>query len=153
MKRFNVIFIVCLTLIILIGFDKQQNLIFANIKVDIKDNILRYEVILKTEDGSPIKSNFDYQGHRIQGFELAVIPNKPLAQLMELEDNGSKYTKMLPHSGGTSSLSEDELLIYAEYVIKKGSNTNKIKKLASDEATLFIFDGANKIKELPLATQ
>ncbi|MBD1224333.1 hypothetical protein [Virgibacillus halodenitrificans] len=152
MKRLNGLFIVCLSLIILIGFDNKQNLIIANIKVDVKDNLLRYEVILKTENGSPIKSNFDYQGHIIQGFELAVKPNKPLEELMEL-DKTSKFTKMLPDAAGTSSGSQDELLLFVEYIIKDDSNLKEVEKVAINEATLFIFDGANKIKELPLSGQ
>lgn len=152
MKRFNVLFIFCLTSIILFGFDSQQNLLYDNIKVDVKDNILRYEILLKTKDGSPIKSNFDYQGHQIQGFELAVKPHKPLAELMKL-DRESKLTKMLPHSGGTSSGSQDELLLFVEYIIKDDSNPKEVGKIATNESTIFIFDGANKIKELPLSGQ
>ncbi|WP_077215204.1 hypothetical protein [Bacillus dakarensis] len=154
MKKFISLVITCFIIFILTGFDKQQNLNIISIKINVKENILRYEVLLKTDDGSPIRSYFDYPGERIQGFELAVLPNKPLAQLMELDDKNSKFTKMRPQTIGTSSLSKnDGLLLFNEYIIKKGSDTNRVEKLARDEATLFIFDGANKIIEQPISRQ
>ena len=156
MKRFIGLFMTCFIIIILTGFDNQQNLNLTDINIDVKENILRYEVILKTDDGSPIKSNFDYPGQKIQGFEIAVIPNKPLAQLMELNENekNSQFTKMLLNTMGTSSLSkDDELLLFIEYIIKKGSDMSKVEKLSRNEARLFIFDGADKIKEQPISRQ
>jgi hypothetical protein len=59
---------------------------------------------------------------------------------------------MRPHTIGTSSLSsDDELLLFSEYIIKEDSDLRKVAKLAKVEVTLFIFDGANKIKEHPLS--
>lgn len=153
MKRYKgLLFIACIAFIILVGFDTQQNLLFDNIKVAVKDNILRYEVVLKTKDGSPVRSSYDYQGHQIRGFELAVKPHEPLVKLMKLDHN-TKYTKMLPHSGGTSSGSQNELLLFVEYIIKDDSNPEEVEKIATKESTMFIFDGANLIKELPLTRQ
>ncbi|EDL66449.1 hypothetical protein BSG1_03815 [Bacillus sp. SG-1] len=137
----------------LTGFEKQQYFNIKEVNIEVKDNILSYEVILQTDDGTPIESRYDYPGQKIQGFELAVIPNKPLADLMELEIyKESKFTKMRPNQIGTRASSrEDEIILFSEYVIKNNSDLVKLEKLAMQEAILFIFDGANKIKEQPIS--
>ncbi|MBU7592836.1 hypothetical protein [Metabacillus halosaccharovorans] len=83
---------------------------------------------------------------------MAVKPNKPLAELMEL-DKESKLTKMCPHTSGSDTDYPDRLLLDVEYFIKKGSDPKNFERLAKEESTLFIFDGANKIKEISLEGQ
>lgn len=153
MKKLLSLFIVCMVLSVLTGLEKQQYFNLKAVKIDVKDNILRYEVILQTDNGTPLESRYDYPGQKIQGFELAVVPNKPLADLMELDiKEESKYTKMLPNQIGTRASSrDDEIILFSEYVIKNDSDLVKLEKLARDEATLFIFDGANKMKEHPIS--
>jgi len=152
MKNYIALLMICLTFFIETGFDNYQTLILSNTKITAKENILRYEVKLKTKDGSPLESKFDYQGHKIHGFELAVKPSEPLAELMEL-DKKSKLTKMCPHTIGSDTDYPNELVLNVEYIIKKGSDPRKVEKLAKEESTLFIFDGANKIKVLSLKGQ
>jgi hypothetical protein len=155
MKKLLGLFVACIMIIVLIGFDKQQSFNLKAVKINVKDNILRYDVILKTDDGTPIKSRFDYPGQRIHGFELAVVPNKRLANLMELDGNQeSRFTKMRPNKIGTRSSSRDEEIhLFCEYIIKNDSDLVKVKEFAKDEATIFIFDGANKIIEQPISRQ
>ncbi|OIJ19217.1 hypothetical protein BKP45_13740 [Anaerobacillus alkalidiazotrophicus] len=152
MKKLFVFMLICLFLLMLTGFESQNDLEITDVETTLikAEHILRYDIKIKNLTGTRLVPVFDYPGHYYYGFEIVIKPNKKLASLMVMDDN-TKYKKMMFRGGGASGFLEPgvDTTFSVEYQIKDDSDLEKVKKYAFDSTLLFL-DGTKVIAEFPL---
>ncbi|WP_167577879.1 hypothetical protein [Ammoniphilus sp. YIM 78166] len=152
MKKLITLLLLCIPLILLVGFKNQKDLTITHIETTLikSEKILRYDFRIKNISNKPITSKFDYPGHHPFGLQVVVRPNEKLESLMKMETN-TKYKKMQHRGyGGSGGFDpQKEAAFHLEYEIKDQADLDEVKKHALD-ATLVVLDGINVLAEISL---